>query len=114
MGSRASIQIAAKHRFFLFKPPPPSYNVATLRRNKSPMNDSPTPDFKPIFIGGSGRSGTTLLRTLLDRHIDLAMINEAMFFGTVEKRRAAGHDGLLALWQAEPECAGQGLDPAKL
>jgi hypothetical protein len=35
-----------------------------------------TEDFRPIFVGGYMRSGTTLLRTLLDRHPNLAVANE--------------------------------------
>jgi len=40
----------------------------------------------PIFVG-SGRSGTTLLRTIFDGHPDLAVANEPQFMGTVARQR---------------------------
>jgi hypothetical protein len=39
----------------------------------------------PIFVG-SGRSGTTLLRTIFDAHSDLAMAHEPQFVGTVARK----------------------------
>jgi hypothetical protein len=39
----------------------------------------------PIFVG-SGRSGTTLLRTIFDAHPDLAMAHEPQFMGTVARK----------------------------
>ncbi len=45
----------------------------------------------PVVVG-SGRSGTTLLRTILDAHPDLAMAHEPQFMGSVvrQARRFAG------------------------
>ncbi len=42
-------------------------------------------DVFPIFVG-SGRSGTTLLRTIFDAHPDLAMAHEPQFVGTVARK----------------------------
>lgn len=43
----------------------------------------------PIFIVGSPRSGTTLLRSLLSRHPAIAICAETRFFADVYKRRSA-------------------------
>jgi len=40
----------------------------------------------PIFVG-SGRSGTTLLRTIFDGHPELAVANEPQFMGTGARQR---------------------------
>jgi Sulfotransferase family len=40
----------------------------------------------PVFVG-SGRSGTTLLRTIFDGHPELAVANEPQFMGTVARQR---------------------------
>lgn len=46
---------------------------------------------RPVFVGGCPRSGTTLLRTMLDSHPDLAMPRETRFLlETWERRRAFG------------------------
>jgi Sulfotransferase family len=42
----------------------------------------------PIFIVGSPRSGTTLLRSLLSRHPAIAICGETRFFADVYKRRS--------------------------
>ncbi len=39
----------------------------------------------PVFVG-SGRSGTTLLRTIFDAHPDLAMAHEPQFMGSVVRK----------------------------
>jgi hypothetical protein len=41
----------------------------------------------PVFIVGSPRSGTTLLRKVLDRHPALAICGETRFYGDVYARR---------------------------
>jgi len=41
----------------------------------------------PVFVG-SGRSGTTLLRTIFDAHPQLAVAHEPQFMGTVARKRA--------------------------
>jgi len=43
----------------------------------------------PVFIVGSPRSGTSLLRNLLNRHPNLAICGETRFYGDVYKRRRA-------------------------
>jgi Sulfotransferase family len=42
-----------------------------------------------VFIVGSPRSGTTLLRTLLGRHPTIAICGETRFFADIYKRRSA-------------------------
>ena len=50
-------------------------------------------DVFPIFVG-SGRSGTTLLRTIFDAHPDLTMAHEPQFTGTVTRKlRELNRDG---------------------
>lgn len=44
-----------------------------------------------VFIGGCPRSGTTLLRNLLNAHPDLAIPNEAYFVGHVMSDVISGH-----------------------
>lgn len=46
----------------------------------------------PVFIVGAQRSGTTLLRTILNRHPGLAVCNETRFFGMIYRRRATFGD----------------------
>jgi hypothetical protein len=43
----------------------------------------------PVFIVGSPRSGTTLLRNLLSRHPSIAICGETRFFAEIYKRRSA-------------------------
>jgi hypothetical protein len=43
----------------------------------------------PIFIVGSPRSGTSLLRNLLSRHPRIGISNETRFFADIYKRRSA-------------------------
>ena len=45
-------------------------------------------DVRPFFIVGAARSGTTLLRVMLDRHPDLAIPPESHFIPRLWKRRA--------------------------
>lgn len=46
----------------------------------------------PVFLG-SGRSGTTLLRTIFDAHPQLAVAHEAQFMGTVARQRKRLEEG---------------------
>jgi Sulfotransferase family len=43
----------------------------------------------PVFIVGSPRSGTTLLKNLLGRHPSIAICRETRFFADIYRRRAA-------------------------
>lgn len=53
---------------------------------------------RPIFIGGMGRSGTTLLVSLLDSHPDLLVYpGELRFFREIRKRLAGTVDAGLVL-----------------
>ena len=47
----------------------------------------PTPSVRPVFIGGSPRSGTTLLRTMLNSHPGLAIPNETRILVDGYRRR---------------------------
>jgi hypothetical protein len=60
-------------------------------------------EFRPLFLAGHDRSGTTLLRGLLDRHPDMAMPNELVFFTKWPLRDLLlprGHRALLRRWQS--------------
>lgn len=48
---------------------------------------SPHPDERPVFVVGLGRSGTTMLRLMLHRGPDLAMLSETWFGPRVWERR---------------------------
>ena len=43
---------------------------------------------EPVFVVGCGRSGTTLLRTILDAHPELAIAHEARFIPRLARRRS--------------------------
>lgn len=53
-------------------------------------------DFDPIFIGGEGRSGTTLLRVMLDSHSAISCGPESHFL--VDPRLREFHEHFLAKW----------------
>jgi hypothetical protein len=71
----------------------------------------------PIFVG-SGRSGTTLLRTIFDAHSRLAVANEPQFMGTAARQRkrleANGFDmdEFLKVVVSNPNYRKWGLDQA--
>lgn len=48
---------------------------------------APHPDERPVFVVGLGRSGTTMLRLMLHRGPDLAMLSETWFGPRVWERR---------------------------
>jgi hypothetical protein len=47
----------------------------------------PDHDSQPVFIVGMGRSGTTMLRLMLHRHRELAVLSETSFAARVWERR---------------------------
>ena len=57
------------------------------------MQNSSTPDpnrFAPIFVVGCGRSGTTLLRLMLEAHSQVAIPGESHFVYWIARMRARG------------------------
>jgi hypothetical protein len=67
--------------------------VVTIGRVMSLDNGSRPP---PLFVVGCGRSGTTMLRLMLDTHPDLAIPEESHFITTLwtDRRRYNGREGL--------------------
>jgi GT2 family glycosyltransferase len=64
---------------------------------------APGAPFRPIFVVGHPRSGTTLLAVLLGRHSTLAMTPETHFFRLLGRRRSGervSHDELLRRFHA--------------
>jgi Sulfotransferase family len=53
---------------------------------------SPTRSLRPVFVGGCPRSGTTLLRTMLNSHPDLAIPHETRILIDGYRRRAEWGD----------------------
>ena len=69
----------------------------------------------PTFVVGCERSGTTLLRVLLDRHSMVAVTEETHFFPRIYERFRAshqysGHNALFSLIQDDPRMAKQPID----
>lgn len=63
---------------------------AAVRTDRLPSPYAGRPD-RPVFVGGCPRSGTTLLRTMLNCHPDLAIPHETRFLiKGWERRRAFG------------------------
>jgi hypothetical protein len=50
------------------------------------MSDPATPSGPPLFVVGSGRSGTTLVRLMLDTHAELAMPGESYFIPRLRRQ----------------------------
>jgi Sulfotransferase family len=57
---------------------------------------APDPDLAPIFVVGSGRSGTTLLRLMLNAHPRIYLTHEASFYLTpaYHEKRSSGEEWL--------------------
>ena len=73
--------------------------------------------FDPIFVVGCERSGTTLLRVLLDRHSLVAVTEETQFFPRIYDRHRADrhnrdHDTLFGLIRDDERMANQQMDRA--
>ena len=51
----------------------------------------PPMDFDPVFLGGEGRSGTTLLRVMLDAHPSIACGPESQFLADPRFREFHKH-----------------------
>lgn len=65
-------------------------------------------DFDPIFIGGEGRSGTTLMRVMLDAHSAISCGPETHFL--VDERLRAYHLHFRRTWWRRAEGYGYTLD----
>src|SRR6266540_4001424 len=62
-------------------------------------SDQP-PDFGPVFVGGSGRSGTTIVSRLLGTHSRLARIRTEARFDADDRH------GLIGLLRGRQDLAG--------
>jgi hypothetical protein len=54
---------------------------------RSPVAPMRPPSGPPVFVVGCGRSGTTMLRMMLDSHPDLAIPGESHFLPSLARRR---------------------------
>jgi hypothetical protein len=74
----------------------------------------PTADAAPVVILGVSRSGTTLLKEMLDRHPDLAIPSESYFISQLWDRHRAevDADGFAADLARLERIAAWGVDPA--
>lgn len=68
----------------------------------------PPMDYRPIFVGGEGRSGTTLLRVMLDAHPAIACGPESHFMQDPEFRKF--HEHFRGKWWKRAEGFGYTLD----
>ena len=65
-------------------------------------------DFDPIFLGGEGRSGTTLLRVMLDAHPTISCGPETHFL--VDEKLRKYHRHFRGKWWKRAKGYGYGLD----
>lgn len=65
-------------------PPPPSLPPIG---EAAPVHDMRRGSYPFPFVIGVGRSGTTLLRSILDAHRDLAVVHESRFVGWMAQNR---------------------------
>ena len=81
--------------------------------------DQSTHEIRPIFVVGCGRSGTTLLAVLLDRHSQIAMTPETHFYDRFFRRYGYDqtldtHEKLIAALDREPRFHDMKLDTAQV
>src|SRR5919206_488640 len=84
------------------------------RRHSSRVPVSAIRDAAPVVILGVSRSGTTLLKEMLDRHPDLAIPSESYFISQLWDRHRAevDADGFAADLARLERIAAWGVDPA--
>jgi hypothetical protein len=70
--------------------------------------------FRPVFIVGCERSGTTLLAVVLDRHSEMAVTPETHFCIKVGRRGAGDHERWLERFYGWQRTAALGLGRAEL
>ncbi len=76
---------------------------------------SPTPDRAPIFVVGTGRSGTTLLRMMLNAHPRIYLTHEASFYlSTAGIKRETPLADWVQYFSRTPSFAWLGLDPKQI
>jgi len=65
---------------------PTAHRLPRMSASAKPSRYAGTPN-RPVFMGGCPRSGTTLIRTMLNSHPDLAMPHETRFLIDAYRRR---------------------------
>ena len=99
------------------QPEQEAQTAATARVASGASSPSSMGDFRPCFVVGNERSGTTLLTVLLGRHSELATTPETHFLSLVPRkktRRTLTHAELLDQLFAASHTADMKLDRARL
>ncbi len=96
-----------------------SMDTKTATEPSSEPRPEPSQDFRPIFIVGCQRSGTTALAVMFDRHPAIAMLPETQFFNkfhTSDRRRhgASTPEALVDRALADPEICNVQLSPGEV